>query len=233
MRFVHTALGLFLLALTAVTVFVGCAAYQTIDKFGAAADGLNAALRTVNAPKWGMLAAVDTTLFQSRLTIDAVNKVAIHEQHQLNTYDAYGAQLFTDFHGLAGKGGIAVDTVTGTAKAATGALKQAQTDLGTLDGAIAATQPLLGAYTASGLDLDALLKDQSIHRTIGNLDRLSLAMAGTTENVQGMTGDGKRVSDDLTEKYFTPQPWWRKVGPVAFDGTKIGVSLGCLITRSC
>jgi hypothetical protein len=149
-------------------------------------------------------------------------------------------QQARDVRALLSASGRTLDAATeagksakGTADAATQSLNALTDTLGEGKRTIAAAQPLLAAYTASGIDLDALLKDQSIHRTIGNLDRLSLAMAGTTENMQGMTGDGKRVADDLTKKYFTPEPWWRKVAPTAFHGTEVGVSLGCLITRAC
>ena len=206
-----------LLTLTAALAVgaVGFASYIAVlqladawKKVGTAADGMTASLRTVNASKWGTLAEIDATLLQLRLTIDAVNKVAIHEQHQLDTYDGYGAQLFTDFHGLAGKGGTAVDAVTGTANAATGTLHAATADLGTLNGSIAATKPLLEASTATigrlGVasdDLDTLLKRKAIGELLDQF-------AGIATHGNAIAGDFQQVADKARADYLKPVPWY-------------------------
>jgi hypothetical protein len=210
--------------LTAVVAVGACgfAAYKAFEKLGAAADGMTASLRTVNASKWGTLAEIDATLLQLRLTIDAVNKVAIHEQHQLDTYDGYGAQLFTDFHGLAGKGGTAVDAVTGTANAATGTLGQARVDLGTMNDSIAATKPLLEASTATigrlGVasdDLDTLLK----RKAIGDLlDQF----AGIATHGNAIAGDFQQVADKARADYLRKTPWYLQ--PVKRAGDIMDIS---------
>src|SRR5579863_4158515 len=60
---------------------------------------------------------------------------------------------------LAGRLNTVADKLSGTAAAATGTLQQAQTDLATLDGSIAATKPLLTHADAAVSDLDAILAD--------------------------------------------------------------------------
>ncbi len=182
-----------------------------------------------NAKDCGLLAQSSITLNTLRGTLGQVEAAA--KKNGAVSTDLHNTQIA--LQGTVNSLGKTSDALTRTANAATETLNAATDTLGEGERAIAAAQPLLAAYTASGYDLDALLKDQSIHRTINNVDRLSLALAGTTENMQGMTGDGKRVADDLTKLYFTPKPWWRKAGATMFDGTKVGVSLGCLLSRAC
>jgi ABC-type transporter Mla subunit MlaD len=92
--------------------------------------------------------------------------------------------------------------VNKTVDAATGTLTAATDTLGEGKRTIAAAQPLLEAYTRSGEDLDALLKDRAIHETLDNV-------RAVTQNAEGVTFDLRQAADKATADYLRPVPWWR------------------------
>ncbi len=171
---------------------------------------MNQSLDTVNNPKWGTLYEIDQSLKGLRLTIDAANKVAIHEQHQLTTVDQYASNIDRELSGLSGSSTRTLDALTTTAKSATGTLTAAQTDLATLNGTIVSLQPLESNATATVNDFDALLKSKSIYGTLDNVNAL-------TANMNGIANDGRRVTDKLTDDFVTPKPWYRKIIPSISD----------------
>ncbi len=87
------------------------------------------------------------------------------------------------------------DAATGLTVALTGDANEAKTT-------IAGFQPLVAAYTQSGNDLDALLKDHAIHDTLTDLQV-------TTQNIGGITADLRQVSDKETAEFLKPVPWWK------------------------
>jgi hypothetical protein len=183
---------------------------------------MNAALDTINRPKSGTLSMLDDTILQGRLTIDATNKVLIHEQTQLGAIDGYASHLDREVSNLAGSGSRTLDAITGTARGATDTLSAAQTDLKTLDTSLTAFPPLLERSTATVGDLDALLKDKAVY--------------GTLDNVQSMTSSGSAIlidtrtlADKTTGDILKPKPWWQKIGPYGNDL----VRAGCLLTGRC
>jgi len=178
--------------------------------------------QTINHPKWGTLYEIDASLKNLRLTIDAANKVAIHEQQQLGAIDGYASHLDREVSNLAGSGSRTLDAITGTARGATETLSAAQTDLKTLDTSLTAFPPLLERSTATVGDLDALLKDKAVY--------------GTLDNVQSMTSSGSAIlidartlADKTTGDILKPKPWWQKIGPYGNDL----VRAGCLLTGRC
>jgi hypothetical protein len=196
-----------------------------VDNWGAAKPAetlgkFNVALDTVNNPKWGTLHEIDSTLFQTRLTIDAANKVAIHEEHQLGVYDTYAAQLFSDFHTLAGKSGTAIDAVAGTANAATGTLGAATGTLAEGQRTIKAAQPLLAQLTVNGASLQATtdtLNDTLKRQAIGKL----------LDNAAGISGDFRTIADKATADFIRRVPWWQQ--PIKKSGQLIDI--GAAIAR--
>ena len=169
---------------------------------------------------------LDDTILQGRLTIDATNKVLIHEQTQLGAIDGYASHLDREVSNLAGSGSRTLDAITGTARGSTDTLSavQGRRDLKTLgyiaDGAF---PPLLERSTATVGDLDALLKDKAVY--------------GTLDNVQSMTSSGSAILINAPGRWQTrrlgkhilkPKPWWQKIGPYGNDL----VRAGCLLTGS-
>jgi methyl-accepting chemotaxis protein len=110
---------------------------------------------------------------------------------------------------------------------------QATTDLATTNEIIAGLKPIEQHTDEAVENVNDILKDNAIHQTIDNLGTFTASLTGTTQNIQGITGDGKRVADDLTTKYFTPQPLWKKILTNSESGVKLGTELGCLFTHSC
>jgi len=186
-----------------------------------AADGVTATMAKVSG-KNGTIAMADEDIGVMRSLLVHADLVARHEQQQLSIYDGYGAQLFADFHGLAGKGDTAVDAVTETANAAKGTLTQATTDLGTLNGSIAATKPLLEASAATigkaGVatdDLDTLIKRKAVGDLLDNL-------AGVTAHGNAIAGDFQQVADKAKADYLRKTPWYLQ--PVKRAGDIMDIS---------
>jgi hypothetical protein len=119
MRLLRTILHDLALAILVVAGVLACLVLRKAlaieDATTGTLAGFNTALATVNTPKSGTLSMLDDTIFQGRLTIDATNKVLIHEQNQLSTIDA-------DIASLSGHIESTLTTLSGTATAGTGAL---------------------------------------------------------------------------------------------------------------
>jgi hypothetical protein len=219
--------------LVSVTVAVNQAG-SSLDAAGAQVTAttaqLTAALQIVNRPcapgPCGTLADVGKAVVH-------LSDITVAVQKQAQDSGKLVAKASSTMDGVAFDVQDELNDLKATTTTATGTLEQASVDLKTLNGTIDAAQPVLVQSANAAADFDALMKDRAIHETFTNVDRLSLALAGTTENVQGITGDTKRVTDDLTKQYFTPKPWWQKALPAASDGLKIGASIGCLLTRAC
>lgn len=102
-----------------------------------------------------------------------------------------------------------------TIDAATETTLQARTDLGTLNESLAATRPLIEAYTRSGNNLNALLERPAIPQLVDSA-------AALTSNAAGISADAKRIADKLTADYFSTQPWYKKIGRYASDAFDYG-----------
>jgi hypothetical protein len=221
-RTLQSALAILTLTVSISVGVLGFAGYRAITALSTTLSRINAALDTINRPKSGTLSMLDDTILQGRLTIDAANKVAIHEQQQLGAIDGYASHLDREVSNLAGSGSRTLDAITGTARGATDTLSAAQTDLKTLDTSLTAFPPLLERSTATVGDLDALLKDKAVY--------------GTLDNVQSMTSSGSAIlidartlADKTTGDILKPKPWWQKIGPYGNDL----VRAGCLLTGRC
>jgi len=189
--------------------------------FIVAADGITSTLAKVSG-KNGTVAMANEDIGAMKSLIVHADLVARHEQQQLNTYDAYGAQLFADFHTLAGKSGTTIDAVAGTANAATGTLGAATGTLVEGQRTIKAAQPLLAQLTANGASFQATtdtLNETLKRQAVGEI--LDHA-AGIFEHFDNLSGDANRVGDDLTRRYFAPVPWYKKVEPFAEFTVKAG-----------
>jgi hypothetical protein len=154
---------------------------------------------------------LDDTILQGRLTIDAANKVAIHEQLQLGTFDGYAEQGFADFERIANSGTRALNATTETAQAATRAI-------GTVDSTIAAGKPLLEAFTQDGKDLDSRINDPHVTALVAHL--------------AGMSASGDKMLVDLNvweHPFLNPEPCTTKkcqFGRYIWPVIKTGLGLG-------
>ena len=100
------------------------------------------------------------------------------------------------------------DALTQTAQGATDTLAEGKRT-------IAAIQPVLGAFKQDVDDINALLRDEAIHRTLANLD-------ATTQNLGGITLDARLVSDKISADYLRPKTPWSRIGHVGLDLLDIG-----------
>lgn len=114
------------------------------------------------------------------------------------------------------------DALTGTAQGATQTLAAASTDLKTLDTSLTAFPPLLERSTATVGDLDALLKDKAVYRTLDNVQSM-------TSSGSAILIDARTLADKTTGDILKPKPWWMKIGPYGNDL----VRAGCLLTGRC
>ena len=187
--------------------------------FIVAADGITSTLAKVSGEN-GTIAMADEDIGAMKSLIVHADLVARHEQQQLSTYDAYGVQLFSDFHTLAGKSGTAIDAVAGTANAATGTLGAATGTLAEGQRTIKAVQPLLSQLTANGASLQATtdtLNDVLKRQAIGKL----------LDNAAGISGDFRTIADKATADFIRPVPWWQQ--PIKKSGQLIDI--GAAIAR--
>ena len=65
------------------------------------------------------------------------------------------------------------------------------------------------------MNVNAILADSNLKATIDNV-------SGITGNANRISYDAKRISDDLTRRYFAPTPWWKKLASGAEFGVKAG-----------
>lgn len=94
--------------------------------------------------------------------------------------------------------------------AATNTTLQARTDLQTLNMSIAASKPLLEAYTQSGVDLNKILEQKAITQILDQT-------AGITTHGNSIAGNLDKVSTKLTNDFVTTKPWYRRIAPSADD----------------
>jgi hypothetical protein len=188
------------------------------------------ALDTVNAPKSGTLAMVDDTIMQGRLTIDATNKVLIHEQNQLGTFDGYARNLDSEVSGLASHANTTLDALSGSATAATQTLNTASTSL---QSATDHLTPVLDAATSTTLDVGAATKrllpiEDDADASVKHFDTLlaSPDIPLILSNSQKITAsgaviirDGQIEADRFT---FPPKtPWYKKIVPTALKAGEL------------
>jgi hypothetical protein len=187
-----------------------------VDHWGNAAPDLKPTLDHLNRPCKGPSGpdACGTLAQINKTAIDAGDAIVRTQLIERNTAPHVTAAM-DQFGTAAVHLSSTADSLAGTAHAATGTLDAATDTLGEGKRTIAAAQPLLASYTNAGDDLDALLKRKAIGEILDHA-------AGITGHAYAITGDMQRVSDDLTQRYFAPVPWWKKVGPFAEFGVKAG-----------
>jgi hypothetical protein len=179
--------------------------------------GFNTALATVNTPKSGTLSMLDDTIFQGRLTIDATNKVLIHEQSQLGTLD-------TDIASLSGHADSTLTTLSGTAQIAstslqaisdhlTPALDATTTTVKQVGTTMAGLQPLESDAAKTVQDGDALVTSPDVARFLK-------ASADTGQQAAIIATQGAGIATDVhtvTRRYANPPKakWYQKTWNVA------------------
>ena len=185
----------------------------SIAPVGATVAGLNQTIDLVNQPcnsvdaKGHLLP--DGPICELDTAIHDIRKITTVSQQQVQQT---GALVTATAHTLTTVGLSVQQTATalsGTATAATGTLQEGQRTL-------AAFQPVLGHADAAVADLDAALKADAgpFNATLVNVQNIT----GSTARI---TNDAERVADDATEKYFKPEPWYKKAVPALTVGAKI------------
>lgn len=156
-----------------------------VDKLGAAGVGLELTADKLNGPH-GTVAMLDEDVGAAKSLIVHADLTARHEQQQLTTWDARGAVLFDNLDGT-------VNDLRGTIKAITRTSDAATTTLDETQNTVAALNPLLAGSTKTITDLDTLVADPSIVRTL--------------DHVQSMTASGDKIAADAafeTDKLVHP-----------------------------
>ena len=203
------------IALLVFTVACGWIAYdahQAISQTAQVESGLAQALKTINTPKSGTLSMLDDTILQGRLTIDATNRVLIHEQAQLTTLDDYARHLDTDLSGLSKHADTTLTSLDGIGPETTKTLSQAKTDLGTLNQSLDALAdpqtgiaPVVKDFHGLVRDADGLVTDPDVRRTLGNV-------ADTAQNASVITGNAAKVTTHVEQAVDNPKKMtgWQK-----------------------
>lgn len=178
-----------------------------IDRWGAAAPDLKSTIDAISGPRG--------TLHEVNKAIVKIGDAVVTTQIQERKTQPYIVATMDEFSQTA-------KHLSGTANAATGTLNAATDTLGEGKRTIADAQPLLIQLTENGASLQRTtdtLNDTLKRKAVGEmLDNL----AGITGHTNALMDDGQRVGDDLTRRYFTPSPWYYKLGPFVELGAKVG-----------
>ena len=191
--------------------------------------GVNTALATVNRPKSGTLSMLDDTILQGRLTLDATNKVLIHEQTQLGTLD-------TDIANLSNKVDTTLTALSGTAQTASTSLKAISDHLTPLEDATTRTVGQAGTAIAGLQPVETaatkMLEDGDTRINSPDVTRFLKASADTSQQVAIIATQGAAVAADVhkeADALVAPKPWWKQV----YTYGNTGVNVACLVTHSC
>jgi hypothetical protein len=189
-----------------------------LDAWGGGAATLtkiNTTLDTVNRPcgsghPCGTLANADKAMVK-------VGDILVTSQRQEKDVAVAAESNMAAVNQLAGHLDKTADALTETAQGASVAL-------GTANSSIAALLPLESAYTATGQDLDAVIRENSpsLHASLVNV-------AGMTDNGNGVLVDLRKMSDKAEHDLDAAKPWWER-GLAAGNDL---VRAGCLITGRC
>jgi hypothetical protein len=190
-RTLQAALCLLALTVSLAVGAVGFAVYWTVTDLGETEARLNAALDTINRPcapgPCGTLANIDKAVVK-------LGDIAVTSQRQEQETARAAQQTMDTVAGVAAHVNTLSDSLAGTATAATGTLTAAADALSEGQRTLAALQPVLGHSDAAVADLDALLKDQAIHRTF--------------DHVESITASGDKILADAAfeaDKFTHPQ----------------------------
>ena len=218
------------ITLAALSVWGACGLTRhviiAVDRWGAAAPAsgkTDAVLDHLNRPCKGSAGpdACGTLAQINKTAIDAGDAI-VRTQLIERAAQPHIISAMDEFSQTAKHLSSTADSLKGTADALTGAAQGATDTLAEGKRTIAAAQPLLVQLTANGASLQVTtetLNDTLKRKAVGEmLDNL----AGITGHADAITGDAQRVSDDLTQRYFAPTPWYKKVGPFAEFGVKAG-----------
>lgn len=208
---IKVAISVGVITLAAITVWGGMGLTShlivAIDRWGASAPDLKPTIDAISGPRG--------TIHEVNKAIVKIGDAVVTTQIQERKTQPYIVATMDEFSQTA-------KHLSGTANAATGTLNAATETLGEGKRTIADAQPLLIQLTANGASLQRTtdtLNDTLKRKAVGEmLDNL----AGITGHTNALMDDGQRVGDDLTRRYFTPSPWYYKLGPFVELGAKVG-----------
>ena len=173
----------------------------SVNHSGAVLDSAAQALDTINRPCGGGKPC--GTLETIQKTVVKIGDAVVTTQLAERTSTPHVIAAMDTFKDAAVHLSGTADSLSGTATALTGAATAATATIGTAGTTIAAMQPVLGAFTASGNDLDALLKRKAVTDLLDNL-------AGATGQGNAIMGDFRQVADKARADYLRPVPWWQQ-----------------------
>jgi hypothetical protein len=136
------------------------------------------------------------TLCQVNKTVTRLGDVAVTTQRQVAQTDALVESAASSLTRTA-------NSVVKTSDAASSLLDAAR-------GQLEQVGPTLSSGRKAVDDLDALLRDEAVHRTLGNV-------ASMTESGAGIMQDSRRVADKISNDYLTPKPWYVKLRTYSGD----------------
>lgn len=159
----------------------------------AVTDSLNETLAAINRPcgggkPCGALADLAKTMNTLRMTAGQVEIAANHEDKRIGILDAQEAQIARDTH-------VALTSLNGTIRGVQPVLDGATDEMRTL--ALATDK------------LDALLADPNLAAIAGNLNQVSVNLAGVTDNANKITKDAADEVHSLTHP--PKKSFWRAV----------------------
>lgn len=191
-----------------VTVVLGLAVWGSftlthhvnaaLDSVTNAGNAATAAATRINGPN-GTIAMMDEDIGAAKSLIIHGDLVARHEQHQLTTWDARGAEVFNNVNG-------AVTDLRGTITAATGAVNATTATVQEGQRTIQAVQPVLGEARSTIADL---------HAAVPDVVRTAKGTADTVQHTAAVGADAEKVANHFEQAIDNPkiQPWYVRILP--------------------
>ena len=174
-----------------------------LDKWGDASPQetltkLNQSLDTINRPcgnghPCGTLANADKAMVK-------VSDILVTSQLQERDVAKAAESNMEAVNGLAEHLNKTADALSDTAKAGTGTLQQARTDLGTLNGSIAALTPLENSLAATAQASTTTINSVNARISDPRVDALLSDFRSIADSGTGIMADGKTVSDYATKQ---------------------------------
>ena len=159
-----------------------------MDKLGDAGAGFAQTAAQLNDPRKGTIKMLNEDVGATKSLIVHADLVTRHEQQQLDTWDARGAQLFSNANG-------AITDLRGTINASTGAIADLRTTITASTGTLNETTATLRAAGPAITDLDGLIR--SFAATAPDVQRAVKGIADTSQQTAAIGTNLNATTHDL------------------------------------
>lgn len=196
-KYLLNTIGVALLVLIGTWVWAGYQLGTASQSATPVVGKIGVTLDKINSPT-GTLVLTNKAVNEFRSLIVHADLVARHEQQQLTTWDTRGKILFDNLNGGVTDLRGTVQSLGKTANAATGVLDEGRKTLSIVNNPETGLPELEDNSNGAINDLRNYLRSKAVQDLPVQTDRFLKAGAGTMENIQSMSEDGKYEIHKLT-----------------------------------